>query len=280
MKNWFFLIILISHLTVALCQPFTFMTYNVRYDNPGDSANSWKYRKDNLCRLIKEKNPDLLGVQEALANQVKDMESLLQDYDSYGVGRDDGKDKGEYSAIFYKRSRFTFLEGGNFWLSEEPGIPGVPGWDAACTRIVTWVKVEDNLSGHILFHCNTHFDHIGKKARVKSARLLKHYIRSLAKGQTLVVTGDFNCTSASKPMKILQKGRLRLKDSRTLANNIKGPGFTYSTFFVNGKHEEIIDHIFVDKSLVVDDYEVSDENVDGRYFSDHLPVTIKTNIAK
>jgi endonuclease/exonuclease/phosphatase family metal-dependent hydrolase len=256
------------------------MTYNIRYDNPQDSINNWKYRKENLCKLIKEKNPDLLGVQEALVNQVKDMDSLLQDYETYGVGRDDGKDKGEYSAIFYKRSRFSFLEGGNFWLSEEPEIPGIPGWDAACTRIVTWIMVKDNLSNRILFHFNTHFDHVGKKARVKSARLLKHSIKSVTKGQTVIVTGDFNCTAESKPMKLLQKGRLQMKDSRSLTKNIKGPVFTYSTFFVSGSHDEIIDHIFVDKSLMVDDYEVSDQNVDGRYFSDHLPVTVKTRIAR
>lgn len=268
-----FLLLILS--SPGFSQDLTIMTYNIRYDNPGDSINAWKFRKDKLCNLVRQKDPDLLGVQEALENQVKDIDSLLPGYGHVGVGRDDGKTKGEYSAIFYKKSTFNFLENGTFWLSQTPEVPGSMGWDAACTRIVTWIKLENKYSGAITYHFNTHFDHMGKLARKKSALLLMKKIKEIASENPVIVTGDFNCTLSSKPMRMLTKGKLELKDSRSSAPVIKGPDYSYSTFYVNGKHEEVIDHILTNDFFVTKSYQIADDNHEGRYFSDHLPVIVK-----
>jgi len=119
-------------------QSLKVMTYNIRYHNHSDGVNGWNKRKEKVVELILKNNPDVLGIQEALHSQMKDLCKLLKDYAYVGVGRDDGKEKGEYVAIFYKKSRLKVVKSGSFWLSETPETPGSMGWDAACTRMATW----------------------------------------------------------------------------------------------------------------------------------------------
>jgi endonuclease/exonuclease/phosphatase family metal-dependent hydrolase len=148
------------------------MSFNIRYDEPRDGVNAWSNRKTKVGDVIRFHKADLVGVQEALLSQLRDLERMLPDFEWCGVGRTDGKESGEYSAILYRKARFQLLECKTFWLSETPDKPGSMGWDAAYPRIVTWARFRDHGSGRTFFHFNTHFDHRGQKARVESAALI------------------------------------------------------------------------------------------------------------
>ena len=170
------------------------MTFNIRYGTANDGENHWDKRKAFLVETIKAFNPDLLGTQETLGFQRDYLAAQLAGYDVLGVGRDDGKDKGEMTALYFKRDRFEKLDGGHFWLSETPDIAGSKSWDAALTRMATWVKLRDkrNPKAKPLMFFNTHFDHRGEQARVESARLIRQRIAEAAKTCRVIVTGDFN----------------------------------------------------------------------------------------
>jgi endonuclease/exonuclease/phosphatase family metal-dependent hydrolase len=183
-------------------QPIRAMTFNIRLNVASDSLNAWPYRKDMAASMIQFYHTDIVGIQEALFDQVNDLAARLPDYGWFGVGRDDGKQQGEFMAIFYLKQRFTVLHHATFWLSETPEVPGL-GWDAACNRIVTWGKFEDQLTGKIFYHFNTHFDHRGEIARQESARLLLNSIRQIAGNAAVIITGDFNSTPNSIPYQIL-----------------------------------------------------------------------------
>ena len=160
-------------------------TFNIRYDNPRDSGNLWKDRKDPVTALIRYHNFDAVGVQEALKNQLDDMQAGLKGYVYHGVGRDDGKAAGEHSAIFYKTSKYTLEASGDFWLSSTPEKVG-PGWDAKLNRICSWVSLKDKKTGKVFFVFNAHYDHQGVQARVESSKLIMEKIKSIA-GENPVV---------------------------------------------------------------------------------------------
>ena len=190
----FFMTILSSQ-----AQPIKVMTYNIRYDTPQDSVNQWPKRAHKVYALIKKYDPDLIGLQEVLHHQLMDLIQNLSAYTYIGVGRDDGKTKGEYSAILYKKDRFNALNQNTFWLSETPQVQGSKSWDAAITRVASWGTFKDLKSKKEFLMINTHFDHIGKEARKNSAALLKQKASEIAKGVPLIITGDFNCTREEPP---------------------------------------------------------------------------------
>ena len=161
----------------------------------------------------------LLGVQEALHDQMMDMQQHLPQYKYFGGGRDDGKTRGEYSAIFYDTTRLQWMAGDMFWLSQTPGVPGSVGWDAAITRIVTWCKFKDRQTGKIFFAFNTHFDHMGQRARAESAKLLLQKVKDIAGKTTAIITGDFNATPSGEPIQIIQDkaNPLSLTDTKAVS---------------------------------------------------------------
>ncbi len=280
-NKWMIITVCILLTGPVFAQTTTVLTYNIRYDNPDDGVNAWKERKDKLMGLIRKEGPNIFCVQEALFNQMQDLEGYFPEYQSFGVGRDDGKTKGEYAAIFYQKDRYEKTGGGWFWLSPTPSRAGSMGWDAACTRIATWVKLTDKKTGNSLLVLNTHFDHVGEKARIQSAKLVKDSLRRLAPGQAVIVTGDFNCGINTKSMKKLMspvKG-LRLFDSRSLANDVSGAPHSYTTFSVNAIPGELIDHILVTWHFKVSTYQILCDSQDGRYYSDHLPVKVVMTMA-
>ncbi|HMG92921.1 MAG TPA: endonuclease/exonuclease/phosphatase family protein, partial [Chryseolinea sp.] len=185
--------------TVASAQQVKVMTYNIRLDTPVDSINQWPKRTQKVVDLIRKYDPDILGVQEAIHHQLMDLVKNLPQYDYVGVGRDDGKTKGEYSAILYKKEKFSVLQQGTFWLSETPDVPGSKSWDAAITRVASWAKLRDKKTGKDFLSINTHFDHIGKEARRNSAALLKKKTNELGKDLPVIITGDFNCMRSDPP---------------------------------------------------------------------------------
>ena len=259
-----------------LMKPFLrFMSFNIRYNNPGDGENAWPNRKDFAASMIRFHRADFAGLQEALKGQIDDLAERLPEYGWFGVGRDDGKEGGEFTPIFYRKDRFEFLEKSTFWLSEEPEVPGSRGWDTAITRIVTWGRFRDKTTGKVFFHFNTHFDHRGLQAREESARLLLIKIEKIAETAPIIVTGDFNCMESSIPYQILTKGdgSEALKDARYISvHGHHGPTGTSSGFKVAGTPGRKIDYIFIKNGVQVLQHGVLSDTWDGRFPSDHLPV--------
>jgi len=261
------------------------MSYNIRLDTEADGVNQWKNRTGKAVDLIKKHNPDLLGVQEALHNQMMDLKDNLREYEFVGVGRDDGKEKGEYSAIFFRKDKFEVTSQNTFWLSETPEVPGSKSWDAAITRVVTFAILKDKSTGKAFAYFNTHFDHIGKEARKNSAKLIKIYIAGFNDGASaaekyidlpLIVSGDFNSEPTDEPYQTMIDGKdVALFDSRP-ANDFTG---TYCGFEVNAMKCKTIDYIFHSSHWKTKHYKVIPDH-DGKYYpSDHLPV-ISTFILK
>src|SRR6478609_7164377 len=207
------------------------MTFNIRYDNPGDGSNSWQFRKENAMNMIRFYDIDILGMQEVLVNQLKDMTNGLPKYVAIGVGREDGKEKGEYSPILYNKDKFTLIKSGYFWLSQTPEKPS-KGWDAACERIATWVQLKDKTTGKKLFVLNTHFDHIGEVARRESVNLIKTKIAQLSEGLPQIMMGDLNAKPDSSVIQSLltTDKLLSLLDSKKMASMVYGPSWSFHDF--------------------------------------------------
>ncbi|MCI0691248.1 endonuclease/exonuclease/phosphatase family protein [candidate division KSB1 bacterium] len=261
--------------------PIRVMTFNIRLNTPTDSANAWPHRKEMVASMMRFHRADLTGVQEALKDQMDDLTNLLPEFGWLGVARDDGREAGEYSAIFYLKERFAVLEQKTFWLSETPEKPGSMGWDAAYVRIVTWAKFQDKKTGKAFYHFNTHFDHLGEKARQESAKLLLQKIGEMTKAEPVIVTGDFNATEDSPVYEILTKGAIGetapspshpLTDTRYVsARGHHGPDWTFHGFETVVDRPRI-DYIFVSKNVKVARHGTLSDRWNGRYPSDHLPV--------
>ena len=179
-------------------QELKVMSFNIRYDNPGDSLNNWKFRADRVADAILFYNADVVGTQEVLSNQLADLKERISDrYGMVGVGREDGKEQGEYAALWYKKDRFELCDSGNFWLSQTPEVAGSMGWDGACVRIASWAVLRDKESAKELLALNTHLDHVGQVARREGITLILDRVRELRGDRPVVVTGDFNSTPES-----------------------------------------------------------------------------------
>ncbi|MFD1614125.1 endonuclease/exonuclease/phosphatase family protein [Gelatiniphilus marinus] len=268
-----FLIFVISVSCSTLAQSYKVMTYNLRYDNPNDGENKWSLRKNFLSNQIAYNNPDVFGIQEGLHHQVQFLDSLFVDYAYIGNGRDDGKTKGEYSAVFFNKKKFSVLKDGTFWLSETPNKVSV-GWDASMERICTYGWFEDKVTKQQFFVFNTHFDHIGKLARAKSAALILEKTKALNPDNLpVIVMGDFNLKPEKEPIKLLSKA---LNDSEKVSiAKPFGPTGTFNGFKFNKPVSDRIDYIFTSKqNIKVLKYAVLSDSKDCKYPSDHLPVII------
>ena len=250
----------------------TVMSYNIRYANPDDGRNAWSQRKEAVSHLVQFYGADLIGLQEVLYEQLTYLEDELTGYGRIGVGRDDGKQSGEYSPIFYAQEKLALLDQGTFWLSDTPERPSV-GWDAALERIVTWGKFQHQASGDTLFFLNTHFDHRGEKARVESARLIQRWIKQQAAGHPIIVTGDFNADPTTEPYRVMTESE-QLSDAMKISELPSvGPQRTFSGFAVTPELPgERIDYIFVSPDIQVLRHQVVSSHRAGYYPSDHLPV--------
>ena len=258
-------------------EPVNVMTFNVRYDNPDDSLNNWNYRKDRVANAIRFYDADIVGTQEVLHNQMEDLRQRLPGYESIGVGREDGKEAGEYSALWYRADRFTAKESGWFWLSETPEVAGSKGWDGACERIATWAKLQDKLTGKELFVMNTHLDHVGVAARREGVKLVLDKIQELGGNLPVILTGDFNAEPESDVIKQVTdtSDPEHLTDARTVADLVYGPNWTFHDFSsIPYEHRERIDYIFVKNGLEVLKYGILAETEGNAHLSDHAPVLV------
>lgn len=270
-------------------------SFNIRYDNPADSLNNWKFRKSHVANMVKFHEFEILGTQEGLKHQLEDMLALLPGYAYVGVGRDDGKEAGEHSAIFFNTQRFDLLENGDFWLSEDSNKP-TKGWDAVLPRICSWAKFKEKKTGFEFYFYNTHFDHVGEKAREESAKLILEKIEEKADQSPVLLSGDFNVDQHSESYKLLYSSFV-LDDSFVLSQFNYGAQGTFNGFEINNTSLSRIDHLFVTKDfevlkhgILTDTYrtdrdqlkeidgtgdfpkEVSFYNSQPRYLSDHFPI--------
>ena len=251
------------------------MSFNIRYNNAADGENAWPKRKDWVAEIVKREQPDILGLQEAQAGQIEDLEPRLEDYAWYGVGRDDGKAKGEFVPIFYRRDRFEVLDKGQFWLSEKPDEPGSKSWDTSITRLVTWLKLKDKTSERTFFVANTHYDHIGATARHESSKLILEKFPELAGDLPVILTGDFNSSLGSAPYKTITgkdaASTWFLVDTRVACQTEpQGPDSTWNGFRKIQPGAQI-DFIFV-RGLKCASHAILTDEKDGKFPSDHLPV--------
>lgn len=276
MKKLLLPVLFFFFLADAFAQPsLNIITFNIRYDNPRDSLNAWPNRKDKVASQILFHHAHIIGVQEALHNQMQDLKERLPQYKFTGVGRADGKEKGEYSAIFYDSTRLQILNTATFWLAEETDIPGKKGWDAAIERIVTWAKFKDRVTKKIFYHFNTHFDHVGKIARRESAALLLKKVNEIAGNNPAIVTGDFNAHPTDEPIQVIvdKQNPLRLTDSKEItAAPHYGPDGTFNAFRQKEINDEPIDYIFIKNKVKVLQHATLSQSWQGRFSSDHFPV--------
>lgn len=256
-------------------QTFVVMSYNIRMNTEADGVNAWPLRKDKVAGLLQFHEADLFGVQEALPEQVADLVTAFPDFDHVGVGRDDGVSKGEHMCIFFRKSRFEKLADGTFWLSETPEKPGM-GWDAACNRTCTWIRLKDKETGKEFMHFNTHLDHRGTVARREGSKLILKKIAEInTKGLPMILTGDFNAVKTDEPIRIIMAVLLDSREKCT--TKPYGHEGTSGGFDVK-LMPRIIDYIFINNQVnIVRHGFLSD--CWGLYFpSDHLPVLAEVNL--
>lgn len=270
------LLVSISFSNVISAQSLKLMTYNIRLDVSSDLENAWPNRKEYFCSQIAFYEPDIFGIQEALPNQVTDIQTLLPKYGYVGIGRD-GIGKGESSNIFFKKDRFELQLQNTFWLSQTPDVIS-KGWDAALNRICTYVLLKDKKTKQTFWVFNTHLDHIGELARTNSIQLILSKIKALnTKNYPVFFTGDFNTEPTEE--RIIQL-KSQMNDSQDISEAKPfGPSGTFNAFKHNEAVTAKIDYIFLSKGspYKVRKYAVLSDSKDLKYPSDHLPVYIEVS---
>ncbi|MFA8435150.1 MAG: FN3 associated domain-containing protein [Marinifilaceae bacterium] len=250
-------------------------SFNIRNSAANDGDNSWLKRKELVAQTIREQKMMILGLQEALPDQVEYLSNNLPQYEWCGLPREDGKSKGEYAPIFYLKNRFRLLADSTLWLSETPHLPGSVSWGAACTRIATWARMEDLKSGIRFYFVNTHFDHESELARNESAKLLLNFVKEKAMADPVIVTGDFNMVEQDEAYKTLVhswKGYAPLHDVAKRAIELSGPDYTFQAFDEECRERAKIDFLFVNDFFKAGKQEVLRVKRGGLYVSDHYPL--------
>ena len=270
----FFLIVLMFFALNINAQELSVLTYNIKYDNPSDTINGWENRKDFLISQLNYNQPDIFGTQEGLYNQLNDIKNGMDNYSFFGVGRDDGNIKGEFTAIFYNTKKLKLLKENTFWLSETTVIPS-KGWDAAYKRVCTYGLFEIQKTGKQFLIFNTHFDNEGVQARKESSLLILKKIEELnTLNLPVILMGDFNLESDSEGV---QKILNYMEDSHVIANMKFGPQGTFNGFHFEKSVKKRIDFIFVSKNMKVFKSGILSDSKDCHYPSDHFPVYVELN---
>ncbi len=275
------LLIAIANNALYAQQEIKVMSYNIRLDVASDGENRWDARKDKVAGLMNYYNADFIGAQEVQHHQLQYLLSQLKGYSSIGVGRDDGKEAGEYSCVFYNKDKFELIKSSTFWLSATPDSVSM-GWDAACRRVCTYGLFKLKKTGELLWAFNTHFDHMGVTARIESAKLITEKIKALAadKNYPVVLTGDFNSKPDEAPAKYMAGNFINAR--RNSRQPAYGPDDTWNAFKFSQKPDGCIDYIFIsnNKNWSVKKFATITDSYDMKYPSDHFPVQATLELKK
>ena len=272
-----FLLVFITLTLEAQNKEIKIMTYNIRcgFCEDSSSVNNWSKRKYLVAYIIKNHNPDLIGLQEAEMFQVKELIEMLDEYDWYGVSREDGKEGGESTAILYRKKRFSLEQKQTLWLSETPEIVS-KGWDAAFKRTVTVTKLKDIISSNEFYYFNTHLDHIGDAARTESSKMIVNEIGKYSTAYPVILSGDFNYRSTSDGYKIITS---KIFDTKLISKTeSNGGNITFNGFGEDIQPDNKIDFIFVNAKVEVLTHIVDTTTFNGLYPSDHYPVISEIRI--
>ena len=264
--------------------PLRVMSFNIRLDVASDGPNAWPHRRDWVASLIRFHDADVVGVQEALVDMLVDLDARLPGFARVGVGRADGREGGEFSAILYRTDRVALLDQGTFWLSPAPETPGSKGWDAAIERVATWARFRDRRTGCAYLHVNTHFDHVGEQARQESARLIRRRLPPLARGLPIVLTGDLNTEPTGAPYRVFTRDTLGADAQPPLldafhrsATGHYGPTSSWTAFRAIEPGRRI-DYVMTTADVRVLAHGILPDSWDGRFPSDHLPVLARLTV--
>lgn len=267
-------VLLLCHAGNLPAQDLRVMSYNIRLDVASDGENTWSNRKELLAGMIRYHHPDIVGLQEAQRHQLDFLSQALPDYAWLGVGRDDGKDAGEFMAILYRKDAVYPLQNSTFWCSPKPAAPGL-GWDAACNRVVTWGRFALKNSGMEFYLFNTHLDHMGVTARKESARLLMDSVNAVSGNLPVVITGDFNSAPDDAPYAAVvdRNSRRTFLDAAVVTQQPHhGPDGTFNGFQIAQYDRRPIDYIFVSAGTDVLTHATLTDSYHGRFPSDHFPL--------
>ena len=276
MKDRIFIFLLLFMQITLYSQSMELMTYNIKYANENDGENSWSNRKDWITDQIKFYEPDILGVQEAVFSQLDHFSANMPQYKYVGVGRE-GEKKGEFSAIFYNTLKFEVLDNKTFWLSETPSEIS-KGWDAAYNRVCTYALFQNKNTEEKFYVFNTHFDHVGDKARLNSSKLIIQKIKDLnTENLPIFLMGDFNLEPDSDGIQLLSGF---LEKSREKSEMSFGPEGTFNGYNFSEPVIRRIDYIFINEKVKVKKYAVLTDSKELRYPSDHFPIMIVAEIQK
>lgn len=271
------LLMLVGATSALAAEPMRVMSFNVRLSAAKDGENAWPKRTELFFATIAAYGPDLIGFQEVLADQHDAITARLRDYAFAGVARDDGKRQGEWSNIGFRTARFTLIDSGTFWLSETPEIPGSKSWDAALTRICSWVRLRETATGKEFVYANTHFDHVGKIARQEASKVISQRVSAIAAGLPALLTGDLNINEDNPAYTVLVNpttpGAIRWIDSFREVHPNRGPEEASFNGFKGTTKGSRIDFIFHTTDFVATESAIDRTSRDGRYPSDHYPVT-------
>lgn len=262
------LICILSLSSFAQPRNMKVICFNIRYDNKDDGEFAWNNRKDAVVKMIETQKPQIIGMQEVLHNQLTFLTKNLKNYSAIGVGRDDGKTKGEYAPLLYDKKQLKVVKTGYFWLSETPNTPS-KGWDAACERIATWAVFENKTDKKQFICINTHFDHIGQTARKNSGTQMLDSIKVLASTLPAIIMGDFNATIDDPSLAPIMS---KTQNVRSIQKRFaqQQPAYTFIGF-TPGTKKQLIDHIFI-KGFKAKDYQIIQDTYGVKQLSDHLPV--------
>ncbi|MBI3192372.1 MAG: endonuclease/exonuclease/phosphatase family protein [Pedosphaera parvula] len=260
----------------------TVATYNIRriVDEPREF---WKDRRPLMVQCIRAIAPDVMGTQEGLYPQIKDLENDLPEFRWIGLGRDGGSDD-EFCAIFYRTQRLEPLAFGHFWLSDYPEVMGSITWGTQFRRMCTWVRFRDLKTGREFSVWNTHFDHQVQEAREKSAALIRERVERWEKDRPAIVLGDFNSRAGVNPAyETLTRDGFLTDTWLTATKPPELPKTGTATFNGWGDFplgDARIDWVLTRGPWTTERVEIVTFAVEGRYPSDHFPVVARLRLGK
>ncbi len=255
------------------------MTFNIRTKTFIDGRNRWSSRKNMVIDTIKHHAADVIGLQEAKFSQLGLIQQALPQYNRYGVGRSNGRQRGESCPIFFRKDRYVMTDSGTFWFSTTPNDPGSKSWGALFPRICSWVHLIDKSTQTGLYVYNVHMDNLSQRSRDNSVRLLAVHIAQRKKKDPFIVMGDFNMEVNNPAMVYLRNVTNRTPYPRMrdawASVHFREPDIGTRHGFKGRISGPKIDHLSLCETLIPLDVQIDRRSYDGRYPSDHFPVVAK-----